>query len=118
MMKYLGILLCVCLVGCISSQNRPLQLISGGGPEYPPQARERGLEGYVIVRYDVSDSGSVRNAEVVQAKPPGIFDAAALQAVTSWVFKPALEDGQPQAQQGRRSTVTFKLGSGSEYADY
>jgi hypothetical protein len=34
------------------------------------------------------------------------------------VFQPALKDGQPQGQSGRRSTVTFKLGDGTEYADY
>jgi protein TonB len=92
--------------------------VSGSSPEYPTQAREQGLEGYVVVRYDVGDGGRVRNAQVIQADPSDIFDAAALQAVTSWVFKPALINGVPQAQQGRRSTVTFKLGSGSEYADY
>jgi len=117
-MKILALALCVFLVGCIGSQNRPLQLLSGGGPEYPAEARELGLEGYVVVRYDVTDTGAVSNAEVVAAEPAGTFDAAALLTVNSWVFQPALKDGQPQGQSGRRSTVTFKLGDGTEYADY
>lgn len=117
-MKYLGLLLCVCLAGCLSSQNQPLQLISGAGPGYPAEARERGLEGYVVVRYDVTDDGTVSNAEVVEAQPAGTFDAAALLAVSSWVFKPALKNGEPQFQRGLHSTVTFKLGSGAEYSEY
>ena len=116
--KILSALLCLCLAGCISTQNRPLQLISGGEPAYPAEARERGLEGYVVVRYDVTAAGAVRNAQVVEAQPQDTFDAAALVAVRSWVFQPALIDGEPQAQQALHSTLRFKLGSGAEYADY
>ena len=116
--KIVSALLCLCLAGCISAQNRPLQLISGGGPAYPAEARERGLEGYVVVRYDVTAAGGVSNAQVVEAQPADIFDAAALVAVRSWVFQPALVAGEPQAQQGLHSTVRFKLGSGAEYAEY
>ena len=116
--KALLVVLCICLVGCVGSQNRPLQLVSGSGPAYPSKARELGLEGHVVVRYDVMETGAVRNAQVVSSKPAGIFDAAAVRAVTSWVFQPVLVDDQPQAQEGLHSTVTFKVGTGSEYADY
>lgn len=106
------------LTGCLASQNRPLQLLSGDGPTYPPGARDGGVEGFVVVRYDVTVQGRVSNAEVVRAEPAEVFDDAALTAVRSWVFNPSLVDGQPRPEVGRESTVTFKLGGGDEYADY
>ena len=106
------------LGGCLAAQNRPLQLISGSGPSYPAAARAQGVEGYVVVRYDVTVQGRVSKARVVRAEPEGVFDEAALGAVRSWVFNPPVVDGEPQSEVGRESTVTFKLGSGDEYADY
>ena len=108
----------ILLTGCLGPSNRPLQLISGGGPTYPAAARADGIEGFVVVRYNVTLDGRVSDARVVRAEPPDIFDAAALAAVRSWVFNPPLVDGQPQPEIGRQSTVTFKLGTGDEYADY
>lgn len=114
---WVGCLL-VLLAGCVGSQNRPLQLLSGGEPSYPAEARQNGVEGYVMVRYDVTADGKVANAMVVESRPAGTFEAAALQAVQSWVFKPALRNGVPQMEQGRVSTLTFKLGTGEEYSQY
>ncbi len=106
------------LAGCLGASNRPLQLISGDGPRYPVAARADAVEGFVVVRYNVTRQGRVSNAEVVHAEPEGVFDAAALTAIRSWVFNPSLVDGAPQPEVGRESTVTFKLGSGDEYSDY
>jgi TonB family protein len=106
------------LAGCLGASNRPLQLISGGGPSYPADARAQGIEGFVVVRYNVSVQGRVGNARVVRAEPAQIFEEAALTAVRSWVFNPPLVDGVAQREVGRESTVTFRLGSGEEYADY
>jgi TonB family protein len=106
------------LAGCLGASNRPLQLLSGSGPTYPATARAEGVEGFVVVRYNVTLQGRVSNARVVRAEPAGVFDDAALVAVRSWVFNPSLVEGEPQAEVGRESTVTFKLGTSDEYADY
>jgi len=106
------------IAGCLGTSNRPLQLVSGSGPDYPADARAKGIEGYVVVGYDVTSAGRVSNARVLRAEPAGVFDAAAIGAVRTWVFNPPLIDGEPQPVLGRESTVTFKLGSGDEYADY
>lgn len=103
------------LAAC-SSQNRPLQLVAGAGPTYPQAARDAGIEGEVVVRYDVDAEGRVRNARVVSAEPAGLFDQAALVAVRSWRFNPRTEAGKAVASPDRVSTVTFKL-SGTEAYD-
>lgn len=111
-----GCCLLLTLVACATS-DRPLQLLGGAGPVYPVVAREAGLEGEAVIAYDVDVSGRVINARVIDVSDP-IFSAAALQAVNSWRFKPPVVDGETVAAIGRRSTVTFRLGDGSEYDRY
>ena len=43
-------------------------------PQYPRRAAERGIEGCVVLRYVVTEVGSVRDPEVIQSIPQGIFD--------------------------------------------
>jgi tetratricopeptide (TPR) repeat protein len=42
-----------------------------------------------------------------------VFDSSALKTVSSWVFKPALENGKPILSKGRIHTLTFLM-QGSE----
>ena len=76
------------LGGCASS-GRSLELVSGSAVVYPEEARAAGTEGFVVVRYDVDARGMVVNPTVVEAQPPGIFEAAAIETVSSWRFRPA-----------------------------
>ncbi|NIP16389.1 MAG: TonB family protein [Pseudomonadales bacterium] len=95
-----------------------MQLIAGSAAAYPEDARAQGIEGSVVVRYDVALDGRVINARVVRSEPAEFFDDAALNSVRSWRFNPALVDGEPRAAKGIESTVTFRLGAGDEYAGY
>tara|TARA_B100000959_G_C14842215_1_gene566546 strand:- start:59 stop:415 length:357 start_codon:yes stop_codon:yes gene_type:complete len=108
----------IVLLGACAAQNRPVQLISGGGPVYPLVAKDRGVEGYVTVVYDVAVDGSVVNLAVLVSEPAGIFDQAALTAVGSWRFNPRIIDGRAVAARRHQSTVTFKLGDAKAYDEY
>lgn len=108
----------VCLVAGCAGGGRPLELISGTGAIYPPDARDAGLEGYVVVRYDIDTEGRVRNARVVAADPPEVFDESAVQAVSRWRFRPPERDGQPQPVSGLESRLDFTTGGADAYADY
>ena len=90
------------------TDNRPLQLVSGSAPIYPPALKERGIEGLVTVRYDVTPEGRVKNLLVVRSSPPGLFDDAALQAVSSWVFRPQIRAGRAEGVFGITSHLTFR----------
>lgn len=57
-------------------------------PRYPRRALEREREGTVRVRLTIAPDGSVSEAVVVAAEPPGLFDAAALEAVRRWRYHP------------------------------
>jgi periplasmic protein TonB len=110
-------LVALLLTAC-ASNDRPLQLVSGTGPVYPPQARSQGVEGYAVVRYDVDTEGRVGNVRVVASSPQGVFDESARQAVSRWQFRPAERNGQPHAVNGLESRLDFVLKGGEAYADY
>lgn len=69
----------------ILSAGDPVRLI-GVTPVYPPNAAAAGIEGYVEVRFTLSPSGTVVAPEVIAAEPAGVFDAAALAAVSRWRY--------------------------------
>ena len=112
------LLACVLIAGCATSQNRPMQLVSGTGPIYPPAAKAQGIEGVVVVRYAVTLDGRVVDARVDSARPEGVFEEAALSAVRSWRYNPALKNGKPVAVDNVVSTLRFELSSGERYRGY
>ena len=64
-------------------------------PEYPMAARAKSIEGYVLLRFTVTETGAVADPEVMQAEPPGIFNRAARRAVLRWKYQPQMVDGKP-----------------------
>lgn len=77
-------------------------LIAGVEPQYPRTAARDQIEGTVMLEVTVNPDGTVRSAKVIQAKPRGVFEAAAIQAVLKWKFKPKVVNGQPVAQVGKQ----------------
>ena len=109
-------LLAMMLAACASSS--PAQFVSGAEMVYPPAAKAEGIEGYVVIRYDVTAEGAVINAEVVEAEPEGIFVEAALASIVQWRFHAATLGGKPVETPGLVSTLRFRLGTGDEYPEY
>lgn len=103
------------VVGCVAP-SRPPQFIGGADLVYPAEAKAKGVEGRVVVRYDVTADGSVVNAVVEASEPPGVFDESALAAVRSWRFRPRVDRGEVVDAPGRVSELLFRLGE-SEYDD-
>lgn len=64
------------------------RLISAPPPRYPLTAMRRKLEGQVTLEFTVQPDGSVSSPRVVSATPEGVFDEAALVAVSRWRFEP------------------------------
>jgi len=61
---------------------------------YPPEAEAQKLEGRVLISIDISATGDVTRAEVVEPVGHG-FDEAALAAIRQFRFTPAEIDGKP-----------------------
>lgn len=77
-------------------------------PKYPELARQQGHEGSLKLMVKIDDLGQVRDVEVVEAKPPGIFDEAAVEAFRNARFRPAMKDGRPVRYEAYMR-VEFKL---------
>jgi protein TonB len=89
------------------SDRDPLPLVRVE-PEYPPQARQRRLEGWVQVRFTISSAGSVKDAAVVKSSP-AMFERYAVQAVNKWKYQPQLRGGQPTEAPGQQVVVRFRM---------
>ena len=86
------------------------KVISKPLPKYPDIAKKSGLEGAVIVEFVVDTTGDVLpgSAKVIAARPEGIFEEAALNAIYKWKFSP----GQQRDRKVRvrwQQPITFKL---------
>ena len=78
--------------------SRGPSLAEGNAPAaYPLSARRRGEEGTTVVRARVDATGSVAHAEVARSSGVEAIDEAAVAAVRSWRFLPALDKGNPVA---------------------
>jgi protein TonB len=76
---------------------------------YPRRAQSRGIEGFVVVEFIVTKTGSVKGAQVVTAKPEGVFDRAALDAVAKFKYKPRVVDGVAMEVAGVQNRITFEI---------
>jgi TonB family protein len=79
----------------VQSPPSLLKVIHYSAPVYPAEALKQHLGGLVIVAFMIDVNGIVHEPHVVKATAPGVFDAAALEAVKSWVYEPKLVNGKP-----------------------
>jgi protein TonB len=63
-------------------------------PEYPDEARREGVSGKTAVEVEVSATGTVDAARVLESSGDERLDKAAVEAVRKWTFRPALKDGE------------------------
>lgn len=93
-------------------------------PVYPRRALSRGMEGWVLLEFTVSEQGSVTNPVVIENcawvkgprtegectdSPNGIFDSAAMRAAQKFKYKPKVIDGEPVATANVPHKISFEL---------
>lgn len=62
---------------------------------YPERAQERGLEGEVLVKVSIDETGKVTDAQVERSTADRDLIESALSAATKWTFDPAIRYGSP-----------------------
>lgn len=70
-------------------------------PEYPRKALALGIEGKVVVRYDITPHGRVSNVRIVKAEPNTVFNRSVRRAMRFWQY-------QPNAARNLTITIIFK----------
>ena len=98
-------------LGAAVSDSDPVPVVRVN-PQYPPRAAERGTEGWVELRFTISASGTVQDAEVMKSHPGHVFDRAALRAVRRWKYNPKIKDGNPVVRHGITVRLEFSLQNG------
>ena len=77
-------------------------------PVYPARALTRGLEGYVIVEFTVTRTGTVRDVFVIESTSQ-LFERAATEAALKFKYKPRVIDGEPVEVPGIRNKISFAI---------
>jgi len=78
-----------------------LKPIKSVKPEYPKKAELAKVEGWVELDFTVAESGQVTDVAVHATSAPGVFESAAIGALSQWRYKPIVRDGKPVAQRAR-----------------
>ena len=92
---------------CIRT-NRVYLPIVKVAPVYPARAASRGLEGYVIVEYTVTRTGSTRDPIVIESSS-SLFERAALDSALKYKYKPRVINGEAVEVPGVRTIIRFEL---------
>ena len=77
----------------VPPDSTKLKVAKSVKPVYPMMATEKQIQGEVMLKVSVDESGSVEHAEVVSGDP--ILASAALDALKKWKFEPFIKNGKP-----------------------
>ncbi len=94
---------------CSEEPTKPVVLARPSDIEYTEKARAAGIEGRLVLQVIVAADGSVVDVKVIKSVDPAL-DAAAIAAVQTWRFKPAMQCGQPVAGGVYTIAQRFELG--------
>jgi len=97
----------ISLGGGLSSDGEYLPIVKVA-PIYPRMAQTRGIEGYCIVSYTVTVSGSVRDPSVEDCSS-SVFRNASLRASLRFKYKPRIIDGEPVEVRGVLNRFIYQL---------
>ena len=88
-------------------------------PIYPRRAQERGTEGFSIVSFTITESGTVEDAQAIdgycgdpegpeeEMRPCTLFNSASARAALKLKYKPKIVDGKATSVEGVLHRFTF-----------
>ncbi len=77
-------------------------------PMYPRRAQEQGLEGWVILQFTITVTGTVEDIVVLESSH-SIFEKAAVRALAKFKYRARIVNGQPVTVTGVRHKLTFEI---------
>ena len=99
--------------------KKPIKITISGGvmvgnlinkvqPEYPPDAKQAGIQGRVILQAKIGRDGHVEDLQVISG--PVELQQASIEAVRQWTYKPYFLNGEP-VEVNTTINVIFTLGN-------
>jgi TonB family protein len=90
-----------------TGEDRGIQALRRPPPRFPPQAQLDGISGWVRLSFTVAADGTTRDIRVTAAEPSGVFEDAAVEAASRFVYLPRLANGVPVDQPNVETEITF-----------
>jgi TonB family protein len=91
------------------AETVPASPVDRPAPDYPASAGD--AEGYVKLHFTVDKTGRLKDVQPFESSPQGLFDAAAVEALSHWSYRPRTVDGNPVEQSGNGIMLRFKPGA-------
>ena len=85
-------------------------------PTYPEKAAQENVEGFVVLSFDITETGATDNVEIVKSVPAGVFDKSAKVALKQWEYKPRIQGGKGVRQTGLLVQLDYQLGASLDTA--
>jgi protein TonB len=82
-------------------------------PIYPRRAQTRGLEGYCLLEFTVTKTGTVRDARAIECSS-SLFERASVNAAAKFKYKPRVVDGQEIDVPGVGHIIRFEMKKADE----
>lgn len=92
----------------VDELDAPLTPLIRLPPLYPMRAKDRGIEGWVKVKFLVDDNGSVGGVTILDAQPAGLFEKSVRRCLGGWRFKPGTVAGMA-VKTWVETTIRFEL---------
>jgi len=77
-------------------------------PIYPRRALARGLEGYCLLEFTVTKTGTVRDARAIECSS-SLFERASVNAAGKFKYKPRVVDGEEIDVPGVQNIIRFVM---------
>lgn len=78
-------------------------------PSYPREAKHAQIEGTVYLQFDINKRGMPTNISILESKPEGVFDQAAIKAVKKWRYAKKYSHGKLIGTPNFRNRINFRL---------
>jgi TonB family protein len=90
------------------NENELLGIVA---PEYPVRARQRRVDGWVLVSFSVNEDGKVdaESIVVVDSEPSGIFERASIRSASQFEFRPRIVDGTAVGVNGLQYVFSYLM---------
>jgi protein TonB len=95
-------------LGLVASDGDYLPIVKIA-PVYPAAARSRGIEGYCLVEYTVTELGTTKDVVVIESEPSGIFNKVSIAAALKFKYRPRVVNGEPIEVHGVRNLFRYEL---------
>ena len=78
-------------------------------PVYPRRAQTRGITGFCIVDFTVTEGGTVTDVQPIDCEPSGVFERASVKAAEKFRYSPPVVDGIAVSVHGVRQRFDFTI---------